>query len=85
MPRNTEHISGWDFNNNGDLRLAAQTNRAGDTFHAINLIEIYEESAQHPSNLDMRSQIGAVDMNLQLKGKTAIVTDGSAGIGLAAV
>ncbi|RZU29676.1 S9 family peptidase [Edaphobacter modestus] len=29
--QNTEHISGWDFDNNGDLRLAARTNQAGDT------------------------------------------------------
>ncbi|WP_035347224.1 S9 family peptidase [Edaphobacter aggregans] len=29
--QNTERISGWDFDNNGDLRLAARTNQAGDT------------------------------------------------------
>lgn len=29
--QNTEHISGWDFDNNGDLKLAARTNQAGDT------------------------------------------------------
>jgi len=29
--QNTEKIAGWDFDNNGDLKLAARTNQAGDT------------------------------------------------------
>jgi dipeptidyl aminopeptidase/acylaminoacyl peptidase len=29
--KNTEQIAGWDFDHNGDLRLAARTNKAGDT------------------------------------------------------
>jgi dipeptidyl aminopeptidase/acylaminoacyl peptidase len=29
--KNTEQIAGWDFDHNGDLRMAARTNKAGDT------------------------------------------------------
>ena len=29
--KNTEQIAGWDFDHNGDLRMAARTNQAGDT------------------------------------------------------
>jgi dipeptidyl aminopeptidase/acylaminoacyl peptidase len=29
--KNTEEIAGWDFDHNGDLRMAARTNKAGDT------------------------------------------------------
>ena len=29
--KNTEQIAGWDFDNDGNLRLAARTNKAGDT------------------------------------------------------
>jgi len=31
LRKNTEEIAGWDFDNNGDLRLAERTNKAGDT------------------------------------------------------
>jgi dipeptidyl aminopeptidase/acylaminoacyl peptidase len=31
LRKNTEQIAGWDFDNNGDLRLAERTNKAGDT------------------------------------------------------
>ena len=31
LRKNTEQIAGWDFDNNGDLRIAERTNKAGDT------------------------------------------------------
>ncbi len=31
LRKNTEQISGWDFDNSGDLRIAERTNKAGDT------------------------------------------------------
>ncbi len=31
LRKNTEQIAGWDFDNDGELRLAERTNQAGDT------------------------------------------------------
>jgi dipeptidyl aminopeptidase/acylaminoacyl peptidase len=54
--QNTEQIAGWDFDNKGDLRLAARTNQAGDT----EILSVTADGFKQIYSCDVLEQCGVV-------------------------
>ena len=71
--RNTEQIAGWDFDHNGDLRLAARTNQAGDT----EILSVSPDGFKQIYSCDVLEQCGVVGFTPDNKSGYLITNKGS--------
>jgi dipeptidyl aminopeptidase/acylaminoacyl peptidase len=71
--KNTEQIAGWDFDHNGDLRLAARTNQAGDT----EILSVAADGFKQIYSCDVLEQCGVVGFTPDNKSGYLITNKGS--------